>query len=452
VIPRFLEIAEQLAASGDDRRAVEAIATVGMRAFLGPLDDDVRRAVSAVVARLRVPDDDPGRLNALALVDPVNPGREVLDLVRRVSPVAIVDAHALTAVGEALSAVWADNLALPFLRSAVDGHRAEGRLVWLGQTLVLQAWADARRGAVREALTAAAEAAGVAGETRQLRYVPVANLAQAVAAAELGDEQTARRLIAEAEAMLLPMGAHPLLALAAFARGRLALATEQPAEAYADLLRIFTPTDTAYQPFVGGWALADLADAALHGNGDLELVGRLLGQWRRIATETRAPSLQVQLTYADAVLADNAAADERFHAAMSSGAEGWPFYAARAQLAFGEWLRRQHRDTDAREPLRAAAEIFEGLGQQRYADRAQRERRATGERARRRTPGAWTQLSPQELQIAQLAAEGLSNREIGQRLYLSHRTIGTHLYNLFPKLGITSRAQLRDALDSPPDR
>ena len=77
--------------------------------------------------------------------------------------------------------------------------------------------------------------------------------------------------------------------------------------------------------------------------------------------------------------------------------------------------------------------------------------RATGdgERARRRTPDTWTQLSPQELQIAQLAAEGLSNREIGERLYLSHRTIGTHLYNLFPKLGITSRAQLRDALQTP---
>lgn len=112
-------------------------------------------------------------------------------------------------------------------------------------------------------------------------------------------------------------------------------------------------------------------------------------------------------------------------------------------------MRRQHRDTDARGPLRDAALVFDALAQKRYADRAVRELRATGERARRRTPDAWTQLSPKELQIAQLAAEGLSNREIGERLYLSHRTIGTHLYNLFPKLGITSRAQLRDALQTP---
>ena len=314
---------------------------------------------------------------------------------------------------------------------------------------MLQAWVDARRGAVRDAITAADEAARVAGETRQTRYVPVAHLAHAVAAGGMGDEETATRLIAGAEAALLPMGAHPLLALVAMARGRTALAAERPTEAYTELARIFTPTDTAYQPFVRGWALADLAEAAVHGEGDLHLVRRILHEWRQIAADTTAPHLEVQLTYASRApghAEGGGDTEDRFHAAVHSGADGWPFYAARARLAYGEWLRRQHRDADARTPLREAAQTFDALGQQRYADRTLRELRATGERARRRTPDAWTELSPQELQIAQLAADGLSNREIGQRLYLSHRTIGTHLYNLFPKLGITSRAQLRDAL------
>ncbi|HKC83068.1 MAG TPA: helix-turn-helix transcriptional regulator [bacterium] len=102
--------------------------------------------------------------------------------------------------------------------------------------------------------------------------------------------------------------------------------------------------------------------------------------------------------------------------------------------------------TESRAPLREAAQSFKALGLLRFAERARRELRASGEAPRRRVPEAWAQLTPQELQIAQLAAEGLSNREIGERLYLSHRTVGSHLYRLFPKLGVTSRTQLRDAL------
>jgi DNA-binding NarL/FixJ family response regulator len=89
-------------------------------------------------------------------------------------------------------------------------------------------------------------------------------------------------------------------------------------------------------------------------------------------------------------------------------------------------------------------------GAHRGGEQARRELRASGERSRRRAPEARDQLTAQELQIAQLAASGLSNREIGQRLFLSPRTISTHLYRVFPKLGITSRAELSGALAAPP--
>ena len=92
--------------------------------------------------------------------------------------------------------------------------------------------------------------------------------------------------------------------------------------------------------------------------------------------------------------------------------------------------------------------MFDALGAPNWGDQARAELRASGERSRRRVPEARDQLTAQELQIAQLAADGLSNREIGQRLYLSHRTISTHLYRVFPKLGITSRAELSAALAS----
>ena len=449
-IRRFARVAEELADRGDDRGVLEALNTASARAYWDQLDDSTRQHVSAIVDRLAVPTDDPQRLAALGLIDPVHRGREVIAQVEQMSPVDMPGPEQSMAVGRAAMAVWADNLALPFLRSAVAGFRSDGRLARLAQCLMFEAWADINCGAVRSAITGAAEAAMLAEETRQLHYVFAAKLAHAIAAAERGEEETADHLIAEAEAALVPMGANPQLSLVAFARGRAALAAERPGEAYHDLVRMFDPADAAHEPYVSGWALADLVDAAVRGDGDLDLVRGLLSEWEEIAADTSAPHLEVQLAYTSALLADSATAEQRFQVAMKSGAMGWPFYAARAQLAYGEWLRRQRRAMDSRVPLREAAHAFDALGMQRFADRARRELRASGERARRRVPEAWTDLSPQELQIAQLAAEGLSNRKIGERLYLSHRTVSTHLHRLFPKLGITSRTQLRDVLE-PPD-
>jgi DNA-binding CsgD family transcriptional regulator len=400
-----------------------------------------------MVEGLAVPPDDPRRLAALAMIDPVHRGREVIARVGQLSPLGMPGPDESMAVGRAASSVWADNLALPFLRSAEAGYRSDGRLTLLAQCLGYEAWVTINCGAVRVAFTGAAEAARLAEEARQLRFVLAAKLAHAIAATELGEEETADHLIAEVEAVLVPLGPSPQLSLIAFARGRAALATERPGEAYHHLVRIFDPADAYHQPYVQGWVLADLVEAAVRGDGDLDLVRRIVSDWGEIAASTSSPHLAVQLAYAAALLADNATAEARFHEAMTWSSASWPYYAARAQLAYGEWLRRQRRGADSRMPLREAARIFDALGLLRLADRTLRELRASGERARRRVPEAWTELSPQELQIAQLAGEGLSNREIGERLYLSHRTVSTHLYRLFPKLGITSRAHLRDALE-----
>jgi DNA-binding NarL/FixJ family response regulator len=234
--------------------------------------------------------------------------------------------------------------------------------------------------------------------------------------------------------------------MVAIARGRSELAAGRFTEAFGHLSRLFDPADVAYHRWARGTELADLVDAAVHGRGDLVLVRAVLAEWRQIAATTGAQHLQVQLAYGAAMLADDSEAEELFQLAIAAGAAGWPFYSARAKLAFGAWLRRQRRAAESRLPLRQAAETFDALGQVSRAVQARRELRASGETARRRTPEAWAQLTPQELQVAQLAAEGLSNKEIAERLYLSTRTVGTHLYRLFPKLGITSRAELRDAL------
>ncbi len=103
---------------------------------------------------------------------------------------------------------------------------------------------------------------------------------------------------------------------------------------------------------------------------------------------------------------------------------------------------------NSREPLRGSIELFDLLGATAWGKRARQELRATGETVGPRTPYARDRLSAQELQIARLAAAGLSNRDIGERLFLSHRTIGSHLYRIYPKLGITGRGQLRESLVS----
>ena len=145
------------------------------------------------------------------------------------------------------------------------------------------------------------------------------------------------------------------------------------------------------------------------------------------------------------LLAGDDAAEALFNVALRAN-RGWPFLRARTQIALGEWLRRHRRVAESRPALRDARDAFDVLGVIPWSERARQELRASGETSRSRRPEARDQLTPQELQIAQLAAAGLSNQEIGQRLFISHRTVSTHLYRLYPKLGIASRSELRDAL------
>jgi DNA-binding CsgD family transcriptional regulator len=144
-----------------------------------------------------------------------------------------------------------------------------------------------------------------------------------------------------------------------------------------------------------------------------------------------------------ALLTDGPSAEPLYEEAVNRLARGrLAPHLGRAQLVYGEWLRRENRRVDAREQLRAAHEIFSGIGAEGFAERARRELQATGETARKRTEDARGLLTPQEAQIARLAKDGLSNPEIGARLFISPRTVQYHLHKVFLKLDITSRNQL----------
>jgi DNA-binding CsgD family transcriptional regulator len=145
-------------------------------------------------------------------------------------------------------------------------------------------------------------------------------------------------------------------------------------------------------------------------------------------------------------MADDDSAEALFIDTLGADLGGYPFLRARTLYSFGRWLRRRRRNADSRRPLRDAVDLFDRLGATRWSANARQEVRATGEILGRRSRDARDRLTAQELQIARFAAQGLSNREIGERMFLSHRTVGSHLYRIFPKLEITSRAQLRDVL------
>jgi tetratricopeptide (TPR) repeat protein len=351
IVGAFTDLAELLLAENEQDKALEALAMITVRAYWGNLDEETKRRATAVARTFDVPPDDASRLCVLANVDPIRNGREVLDQLAHMSPLGIGDSGALLVLGQAATVVWADDLALPFLRAAADRFRAAGRLAPLGLALASEAWAHLHRGAVTPGLTAAAESGRLAAETGLTLYVPAARLAEAVAMAQRGQEEAARALIADTEAALLRLGATPLLSFVALARGRTELAGGHYGDAYDRLRRLFDHSDVAFHQYLRGHALADLVEAARGNDGDLELVRRHLDEWLTIAAETSAPYLQIQLAYAAAILSGDEGAEDLFRAAIAA-ARGWQFYGARARLAYGVWLRRvQRRATDARAPF-----------------------------------------------------------------------------------------------------
>lgn len=443
------KLARSVHAGGDLDLAMRILWGAGMRCFWSEPGPEGRQHLLDLADSLPLDDRDPRLLAILAYVAPIERGKAVaaglIELAGQTGGDPAVDRF----LGSAALQIGAFELAARFSSSAAAGLREQGRLGLLGRALAVHAWSATRLGNLDVALPAAEEAARLAKETNQTFMYGFALSTQAEVAALRGQYAEAAALAAEAEQVGLAAAARPVLATVQLARGLAALGEGRHADAFADLHRIFDPAEPSYQLALRCYVIAELAEAALR-CGQENAVRKLVRGLEEDAQLTVSPALHIGLRYVRAVLADDDGAEELFLTALAADLTGWPLERGRLQLAFGEWLRRHRRAAESRVHLRAARETFDALGLIPWSERARAELRAAGETSPRRTPDAREQLTPHELSIAQLAADGLTNREIGQRLYLSHRTVSTHLHRIFPKLGITSRADLPAVLRNSP--
>jgi DNA-binding CsgD family transcriptional regulator len=198
------------------------------------------------------------------------------------------------------------------------------------------------------------------------------------------------------------------------------------------------------------WLVMDLTEAATRTGRHAEALSHVAAA-REAGIAAISQRLALITGGSAAIAAEDGQDSDLFEEALATpGASRWPFDLARIQLAYGERLRRAKATTQARQHIAAALDAFNRLGAWPWAARASNELRATGLSLGQAYTVGTTSLTPQQQEIAELAAAGLTNKQIAEQLFLSPRTVASHLYQLFPKLGITSRAALRDALAARP--
>ncbi|MEW1999373.1 AAA family ATPase [Streptomyces coelicoflavus] len=442
------------AADARSPRLLDALAAAAVvRYYSG--EESQRQRIETLLAGL--PDTATGgALGAWvrAVSDPAGAGASLAPALPRLIDEAGHDAGTLTALAVVAWLLDRTALAARAFDEAADRWRAHGPLpAGLGCAV---GWTYLEQGRWAEARSVAAEIAAVAAQSGLDHAEACARALDAAAVALLGEPADARENAERALALVDPLESRSVAVAARRALGMAAVAEGDYDTAYAHFRSAFTEDGDPVHYHVSYTVLAELAAAAAR-RGERAPAAELLERSvRRLGTGMSA-RLALLVERARALLADPEHAERHFRAALADETgDQWPFERAQTRLDYGEWLRRQRRIAEARPLLTGALDTFRRLGARPWIERTKAELRAAGIEASGAAPGALTELSPQQQQIVRLAARGLTNREIGEKLFLSPRTVGSHLYRVFPRLGITARAQLRDVVDDtrprPPDR
>lgn len=381
-------------------------------------------------------------------IDPVSRPADILELIRDAPP-SESEIGQLAAAQEMMlgAAAWMLDepaLATERLEAAVAIMRREDKPGQMTQTLVALALVRFSVGDFDGVDQAARLVLDIAEATNQSWAITDAAELQARVAAVRGDTERARELC---DRLLLELTPGESVALEATLRTTMSwvrLAERDVQGAWQDVRWLFDDDGEPRHVHISYRELGHYAASAVRAGATDELLRVLEVAERRLAVPRAYHRLELARARALATGEDA----EQWHVAAVTDPEAarWPFELASAQLEYGAWLRRRHRQAEARLQLGPAVETFTRLGARPSADLARAELRAAGVATEDPERSAWADLTGQEREVVRLAASGMTNPEIAAALYLSPRTVSTHLYNAFPKLGVTSRAQLRDVV------
>ncbi len=443
-IARLVGVAREAATGGDRNLALNLLQGAALRCWWADPGAAAKNLVIEAVEQIAGDELDPRALEILALAAPVDAAARITTRVREAARVDDSDpsrtqllAFAAYAAGDLGESIELMDRAAPILR-------AQGRLGLLAQLLAVRGWAGINTGQLGDAIRSLEEGNQLAIETRQPIWTAISGIGRAVLSGLQGEERTAEQLITEATEPVASLRLSIVPAKAEFARGLTYLTAGRHSDAFDHFVRMFDPDGPAHHEVVARAAAPYIVECAVRAGRNDE-ARRVMTLLEALGKRTPAALVHSALRFSRPLLADESEAQDLYESALDAEPR-WPFDFARLEMSYGSWLRRQRRITESRPHLRAARDMFDAIGVQPWADKARSELRASGERIPEPARAPRQPLSPQELQIAQMAASGLSNREIADRLFLSHRTVGAHLYRVFPKLGIVSRSELARAL------
>ncbi len=431
VAPHEPERAREMALIGAAIASVGGDSGVGIdsMALVPTATEEDPRAVRCVDALMR-------GLDALSREEWATAGPLLRRAFALAEPVGALDVDVLANLGVAAMQLGDDEAVLHFHTVLLTRARDADAMILVLYALTRRALGGITTGRWTAAANDAAEALQLGEATGQpaLTGLPLACLALLAA---LRGEKAAEAHLAAAERVLAEHSAGTLAPItqAAVAWVKAELARAQPASSLYHLRQMPSL-------LVRRMVAIDPIDAALR-SGDRDSARVELAELESFAAATGAAWAAAAAEHGRALLAADGDAERYFERALAHHARSpRRIDRARTELAFGEHLRRIRRRVDARAHLRAALKTFEEVGAAPWAERARQELRASGETARRRDDSPPTELTPQELQVARLVAEGLSNRDVAARLFVSPRTVEFHLRNVFAKAGVTSRAAL----------